>query len=74
MYPGMARRMGVEGEVLVDVLVGSDGRVIETRKIRGHPVLLHAAIEAVSQWRFQPFVVGGQASPVVGRLRFEFSP
>src|SRR5690606_10600756 len=59
VYPQMARGMGVEGEVIIDVLIGPDGEVAEVRRIDGHPVLGRAAEEALERWRFEPLTVKG---------------
>jgi protein TonB len=59
-YPDIARQAGVEGTVVVQALVGTDGRVRDTRVVRSIPMLNGAAIEAVRQWRFKPAATGGK--------------
>lgn len=61
-YPAMARRMGEEGEVLLDVHVGPDGSVLEVRlrKSSGSRLLDQTAIETVKKWRFSPATVDGR--------------
>jgi TonB family protein len=58
-YPDIARQAGVEGTVVVQALVGLDGRVRDTRIVRSIPMLNGAAQEAVRQWRFKPAATGG---------------
>jgi TonB family protein len=53
-YPGVARESGVEGTVMVQALVGKDGRVTDTRIIKSIPMLDEAAAAAVRQWIFNP--------------------
>ncbi len=58
-YPELARRMGLEGKVVVKALVGEDGRVIAAEVVTGQPrgveeILGPAAVEAVLQFRFSP--------------------
>ena len=55
-YPTSARRRGYQGTVLIEVLVGDTGRVIDLRLAQssGHGVLDNAALEAVRTWRFIP--------------------
>ncbi|MEP7028483.1 MAG: energy transducer TonB [Candidatus Eisenbacteria bacterium] len=60
--PELARQAGVEGTVVVQALVGIDGRVRDTRVIKSVPLLNGAAQAAVRQWRFKPAATGG--SPV----------
>jgi protein TonB len=64
-YPRRARAEGIEGLVLVRVIIGTDGRVEpeHTRVIRSIPALDAAALSAVSQWRFSP-ALGRQGRPV----------
>lgn len=56
VYPRIARESGWEGTVLVRVAVQPDGSPdsIKVRKSSGHPVLDHAAIDAIKKWRFLP--------------------
>ena len=58
-YPELARQAGVEGTVVVQALVGTDGRVRETRVVKSIPMLNGAAQEAVRQWRFRPAAEAG---------------
>lgn len=58
-YPEIARQSGTEGTVVIQALVGTDGRVRETRVLRSIPVLNETAQEAVRQWRFKPATTGG---------------
>ena len=61
-YPAMARRMGEEGEVRLDVQVGPDGQVLEVRlkKSSGSRLLDQTAIETVKKWRFSPATLDGR--------------
>lgn len=53
-YPDIAREAGVDGQVVVQALVGKDGRVKDTRVVKSIPMLDAAAIAAVKQWVFKP--------------------
>ena len=55
-YPAMARRRGYTGQVVLDVLVGQSGSVVDLRvsNSSGHAVLDEAAITAVKTWLFEP--------------------
>ena len=61
-YPSMARRLGEEGEVQLDVRVGPDGAVVDVRlkKSSGSQLLDQTAIDTVKKWRFRPATVDGQ--------------
>lgn len=54
VYPEIARQAGMEGDVFVEMVVGTDGSVEEVRILRGQPVFHEAAIEAARKARFTP--------------------
>ena len=54
VYPDIAREAGVDGVVMVQALVGKDGRVKDVRVVKRIPMLDDAAITAVRQWVFKP--------------------
>jgi protein TonB len=66
VYPRLARRRGQQGEVILEVRVGSDGRPwnIQVKRSSGWSSLDHAAAQAVQHWRFVPARRGGR--PVTG--------
>lgn len=53
-YPGIARIKQLQGMVYLLVMVGEDGRVQKVTRLRGHPVLAEAAMDAVKQWEYKP--------------------
>lgn len=76
-YPGMAKRAGEEGRVLLQVLVSADGAAesVELEMSSGFERLDNAAIAAVSRWRFVPARKGGQAlsAYVIVPIKFSLS-
>ncbi len=64
-YPPEAQAAKVTGIVILDVLVGVDGRTKVLEVLRSVPMLDESAIEAVEQWEYEPTVVGGVTVPVV---------
>ena len=64
VYPDEARRAGVHGMVILEVVIGVDGRVTDARVLRTIPLLEAAAVNAVKQWVYEPTLVDGQAVPV----------
>jgi len=62
-YPAIARRMGEEGEVRLDVHVAADGTVadVRLRASSGSAALDRSAIDTVRRWRFSPAMVDGRA-------------
>ena len=60
IYPAEAREKGIEGTVKLKVIVGKDGSVTVLSVVTGDPLLSPAAIEAVQQWRYEPWQLNGQ--------------
>lgn len=59
-YPELAKQAGVDGTVLVALLVGTDGRVKDARVTRSaSPLLDRAALEALRRWVFRPALASG---------------
>jgi TonB family protein len=53
VYPEIAKRMKIEGVVMVEVKVDSDGKVNEVKMVSGNRVLSAAAEDAVRHWKFE---------------------
>ena len=73
VYPPPAREARVEGAVLLQATIGTDGAVQGLRVITGHPLLDDAAIDAVRQWRFRPQTLAGQPISVVTTITVNFT-
>ncbi len=63
-YPPLARQAHVQGSVILDADISKDGTVEALRVVSGHPMLIPAALDAVKQWRYKPYVVKGEPVPV----------
>ncbi len=73
-YPEIARQAGVDGLVLVHVLVGKDGRVIDAQvdPKRNVPMLNDVSLEAARKWTFKPGLANGHAVTVWVVIPFNF--
>jgi TonB family protein len=72
-YTDVARRRGVQGEVVMEILVRADGNVGEVRVVQGlDPGLDERAVQAVRQWRFAPAHRQGVPVEVVVEASVEF--
>jgi len=65
VYPKIARQARVEGVVILGVRTDIYGRVTEVKVLKSIPLLDQAAIDAVKQWIYEPFLYKGKPSPVV---------
>lgn len=72
-YPLEAGRARIEGTVVLIALIGIDGTVKDVRVESGLPLLAQAAIEAVKQWQYKPYVVGGQPVEIDSRITINFT-
>lgn len=59
-YPIMAATANIQGKVMVEATISPEGKVSHVRVISGHPMLAQAALDAVRQWTFQPFLLNGR--------------
>ena len=64
VYPRMAILSGVQGQVRLHAIIARDGTVQSLSVVSGHPLLAHAAMDAVSQWRYRPYVLNGETVEV----------
>ena len=60
-YPAIARAAGVTGTVVVDTHVSRKGTVLSLEILDGPPLLRQAALDALKNWRFKPYLVNGDA-------------
>jgi periplasmic protein TonB len=72
VYPDIARAARVEGIVIVDCTIDRDGRVIDARVLRGHPLLDEAALAAVRRWVYMPTLLNGVPVPVLMTVTVRF--
>jgi protein TonB len=73
VYPEIARKARVSGYVIVEAIIGTDGRVTSARVLRSSPLLDQAAIAAVLQWTYRPTMLNGVAVPVIMTVTVTFT-
>ena len=72
-YPPEAGRARLEGTVVLMAVIGKDGSVTDLRVESGLPILAQAAIDAVKQWRYKPYLVDGEPVEVDSRITINFT-
>ncbi len=72
-YPPEAGRARIEGTVVLMALIDKDGTVKDVRVESGLPLLAQAAINAVKQWRYKPYLVNGEPVEVDSRITINFT-
>jgi protein TonB len=71
-YPQLARMARIEGAVELEAVISKDGTIEELKVLRGHPLLVKAALEAVRQWRYQPTLLNGEPIEVLTEITVNF--
>ncbi len=64
VYPRIAIVSGVQGQVKLHAVIARDGSIQSLNVTSGHPMLASAALEAVRQWRYRPYILNGEAVEV----------
>lgn len=72
-YPPLARQARIQGTVLLQAEISKDGTIENLRLISGHPMLAPAAIEAVKQWRYKPYILNGEPVEVETQITVNFT-
>jgi TonB family protein len=72
IYPEGARQANVQGIVILEAVIGTDGTVVDVHAVSGPDELTPAALDAVKWWRFEPYLVNGQPVQVKTRLAIDF--
>jgi periplasmic protein TonB len=72
IYPQIAQSARREGTVIIEAIIGEDGRVEQTRVLRSVALLDEAALSAVRQWVFTPTRLNGEPVPVVMTVTVTF--
>lgn len=72
VYPELPRRIGLRGEVSIEVIISPEGQVESARVVSGHPMLVSSARDAARRWRFQPTFLNGVPVRVTGVITFVF--
>jgi periplasmic protein TonB len=72
-YPIIAKQSRLSGVVVIDAIIDEHGNVKGMRVISGHPLLIPAALSAVSKRRYEPTVLDGEPTPIDLRVEVSFS-
>jgi protein TonB len=73
VYPPLARSARVQGSVVLSALISKAGTMENLRVLSGHPLLVAAALEAVRQWRYRPYILNAEPIEVETQITVSFS-
>lgn len=72
-YPPLARTARIQGSVEIRAIISKEGTIENLHVVSGHPMLAQAAVEAVRQWRYRPYILNGQAVEVETEVKVNFT-
>lgn len=72
-YPTLARAARVQGDVVLSALIDVNGQITNLQLVSGHPMLVPAALQAVRQWRYKPYLLNGTPVEVETTITVIFS-
>lgn len=72
-YPALARSARIQGVVVLQATIGKDGTIQNLRLLSGHPLLVPAAVEAVRQWRYRPYLLNTEPVEVDTTIQVNFT-
>jgi protein TonB len=71
-YPPLARQVRVQGTVVLRAVISREGTIENLQVLSGHPLLVRAAMDAVRQWRYRPYVLNGEPVEVETQVTVNF--
>ena len=72
IYPQLAKAARIQGPVELRAIISKDGFIENLRVLGGHPMLVTAAVDAVKQWRYRPYILNGEPVEVETQITVNF--
>jgi TonB family protein len=72
VYPPEARKARIQGTVILRAVIGKDGKIANLQLVSGPKELVQAAMGAVEQWRYKPYLVIGEPVEVDTEIAVNF--
>ena len=73
VYPPLARAARIQGAVVIRAVISRNGTIENLQTLSGHPMLVAAALDAVRQWRYRPYILNGDPVEVETQVTVNFS-
>jgi protein TonB len=71
-YPKKARKNHIEGTVVLHAKISKEGEIADLSVISGDPMLTQAALDAVKQWKYRPYLLEDKPVAVETEIRVNF--
>lgn len=72
-YPKKARKQHVQGTVLLTATISKEGNIVDLAVVSGDPLLVEAAVKAVNQWKYRPYLIAGKPMEVRAEIQVNFT-
>lgn len=72
-YPSLARQARIQGSVILQATISPNGTIENMQAVSGHPWLIRAAMDAVKQWRYRPYLLNNEPVEVETRITVNFT-
>ena len=72
-YPEKARQNWIQGTVVLRALISKEGDIVDLTVVSGDPLLVKAAVKAVKQWKYKPYLLEGKPVEVDTEIRVNFA-
>ncbi len=72
VYPPAALAMRIEGSVQLMATIAKTGDISEVKAVSGEKELAHAAVEAVKQWKYKPYLLNGEPVEIQTQITVNF--
>jgi TonB family protein len=72
VYPPQALRLHLSGSVVLQTTIAEDGTIRDLRVVSGYPLLARAAVDAVHQWRYRPYLLNGKPTSLQTNITINF--
>lgn len=63
---------GIQGDVVLDIVIATDGRITKMAVVSGDPLLTTAAVNAVKKWVYTPYMLDGKPVEVETAVKISF--
>jgi periplasmic protein TonB len=64
LYPPLAKQTHIQGTVVIDAILDEHGNVAEMKVVSAPPLLIQAALDALSRWKYEPTYLNEEPVPV----------
>lgn len=73
VYPLEAMRQKLQGRVVIHLVVSTTGDVVSAEPVSGNPILIQAAVAAMKQWKFKPYIHDGHPVQIGYKMPYDFA-